>query len=199
MTLFEFLMAIASVVIAIALTEICAGWGRLLRTHITPRIDWLHLGWTLAVILYSIQYWVGIWPYRDIQFDRIYEVWFLIFPTLFIVLVSYAIAPELEPDDEVDLRDYYMTRRGPIFFGMAAFLGMAQMADTVILGNGLQWADITLSNIYVNRIGIGLVIAAILPALTRSIPIHAAVLALNLEFVIFNGFALVPGANGLTI
>lgn len=39
MTLFEFLMAIASVVIAMALTEIFAGWGRLLRTQIVPKID----------------------------------------------------------------------------------------------------------------------------------------------------------------
>jgi len=60
MTLFEFLMAIASVVIAMALTEIFAGWGRLLRTQIVPKIDWLHLLWTVVVVLYSIQYW---WEY----------------------------------------------------------------------------------------------------------------------------------------
>ena len=71
MTLFEFLMALASVVIAIALTEIFAGWGRLLRTHIVPRLDWLHLAWTLVIVLYAIQYWVGIWPYREIQFTYI--------------------------------------------------------------------------------------------------------------------------------
>ena len=37
MTLFEFLMAIASVVIAIALTEMFGGWGNLLRTHVRPK------------------------------------------------------------------------------------------------------------------------------------------------------------------
>ena len=197
MTLFEFLMAIASVVIAIALTEIFAGWGRLLRTHIAPRIDWLHLSWTLVVVLYSIQYWVGIWPYRDIQFNRIYEVWFLIFPTFFIVLVSYAITPEVDPDAKLDLHDYYMTRRGPIFFGMAAFLGMAQLADMVILGNGLTWSDFTLFNIYENWFGISLVAITLIPALTSSIIIHTCVMALNLFFLLINGIGLIPGANGL--
>ena len=32
------------------------------------RVDWLHLGWTILITLYAIQYWVGIWPYRDIEF-----------------------------------------------------------------------------------------------------------------------------------
>ena len=126
MTMFEFLMALASVVIAIALTEIFAGWRRLLRTHIVPRLDWLHLAWTLVIVLYAIQYWVGIWPYREIQFTYIYQVWFLIFPTLFIVLVSYAITPDIDPDTNLDLRDYYLSRRTPIFIGLAAFIATAQ-------------------------------------------------------------------------
>ncbi len=185
MTLFEFLMALASVVIAIALTEIFAGWGRLLRSHIAPRIDWLHLGWTLVIVLYSIQYWVGIWPYRDVHFTIIYQVWFLIFPTLFIVLVSYAITPDVDPDTSLDLRDYYMSRRGPIFFGLAAFILTAQLADTIILNFGFNW------------IGLSLVAIAVLPALTKHISIHTAVMVFNLIFVLINGFGLAPGSNGL--
>ena len=92
MTLFEFLMAIASVVIAIALTEMFGGWGNLLRTHVRPKVDWLHLGWTILITLYAIQYWVGNWPYRDIEFQSVYQVWFLIFPTVFIFNLWYLTA-----------------------------------------------------------------------------------------------------------
>lgn len=185
MTLFEFLMALASVVIAIALTEIFAGWGRLLRTHIVPRIDWLHLGWTLVIVLYSIQYWVGIWPYREIEFIYIYQVWFLIFPTLFIVLVSYAITPDVDPDMNLDLRDYYLSRRGPVFIGLAAFLATAQLADVIILGINLFWTSFAL------------VIVGLLPAFTKRISIHTAVLVFNLYIVLSNGFGLNPATNGL--
>lgn len=90
------------------------------------------------VVLYSIQYWVGIWPYREIEFTTIFQVWFLIFPTLFIVLVSYAITPDIKPDDDQDLREYYMARRGPIFLGLTAFVTMAQIAEVVILGAGFS-------------------------------------------------------------
>lgn len=185
MTLFEFLMALASVVIAIALTEIFAGWGRLLRTHIVPHIDWLHLGWTLVIVLYAIQYWVGIWPYRDVQFTLIYQVWFLIFPTLFIVLVSYAITPDIDPDTNLDLRDYYMSRRAPIFFGFAAFLATAQVADVVIAG------------VPFNLIGMMLVVIGLIPALTQRILIHSLVMFFNLIFVLITGFGLSPASNGL--
>jgi len=185
MTLFEFLMALASVVIAIALTEIFAGWGRLLRTHIVPRIDWLHLGWSLVIVLYAIQYWVGIWPYREIEFTLIYQVWFLIFPTLFIVLVSYAITPDIDPDTSLDLRDYYMSRRAPVFIGLAAFLATAQLADVIILGINLNWTSFAL------------VIVSLLPAFTKRVSIHTAVMIFNLYIVLANGFGLLPGSNGL--
>ena len=185
MTLFEFLMALASVVIAIALTEIFAGWGRLLRTHIVPHIDWLHLGWTLVIVLYAIQYWVGIWPYREVQFVVIYQVWFLIFPTLFIVLVSYAITPDVDPDTNLDLRDYYMSRRTPIFIGFAAFLATAQLADVIILRVGLNW------------VGVSLVAIGLLPAVIKRISIHTAVMVFNLVFVLINGFGFSPAGNGL--
>jgi hypothetical protein len=185
MTLFEFLMALASVVIAIALTEIFAGWGRLLRTHIVPRIDWLHLGWSLVIVLYAIQYWVGIWPYREIEFTLIYQVWFLIFPTLFIVLVSYAITPDVDPDTSLDLRDYYMSRRAPVFIGLAVFLTTAQLADVIILDISLGWESLSL------------VIIALLPAFTQRISIHTTVMVFNLYFILANGFGLNPAGNPL--
>lgn len=185
MTLFEFLMALASVVIAIALTEIFAGWGRLLRTHIVPHIDWLHLSWSLVIVLYSIQYWVGIWPYREVEFTLIYQVWFLIFPTLFIVLVSYAITPDIDPDTNLDLRDYYLSRRAPIFFGLASFLATAQLADVIILNTSLGWFSFAL------------VFISLLPAFTKLISIHSTVMVFNLYIVLSNGFGLNPGSNGL--
>lgn len=172
MTLFEFMMAIASVVIAIALTEMFGGWGNLLRAHIVPKIDWLHLCWSVVVVLYAIQYWMGIWPYRTQEFLYIYQVWFLIIPTLFIVLVSFAITPDVGPDEELSLRDYYMTRRAPIFFGLAIFVLTAQLADVVIEGSGFS------------QIGTLLIVTLIGPALSQAIWVHTAVMLVNLYFLV---------------
>lgn len=172
MTLFEFMMAIASVVIAIALTEMFGGWGNLLRAHIAPQIDWLHLCWSVVVVLYAIQYWMGIWPYRFQDFNYIYQVWFLIIPTLFIVLVSFAITPDVGPDETLKLRDYYLSRRAPIFFGLAIFVATAQLADMVIEGSGFT------------LIGVMLIATLVGPALSTAIWVHTSVMLVNLYFLV---------------
>jgi len=176
MTLFEFMMAIASVVIAIGLTEIFGGWGNLLRAHIAPQVDWLHLCWTMVVVMYAIQYWMGIWPYRTEPFVFIYQVWFLIIPTLFIVLVSFAITPNIGPDEDLQLRDYYMSRRAPIFLGLAVFVATAQLADLVIEGTGFS------------QIGVLLVITLIGPALSTAVWLHTVVMLANLLILIRTAF-----------
>ena len=178
MTLFEFMMAIASVVIAIGLTEIFGGWGNLLRAHIVPQVDWLHLCWTMVVVIYAIQYWMGIWPYRNYEFIYIYQVWFLIIPTLFIVLVSFAITPNIGPDESLQLRDYYMSRRAPIFFGLAVFVTTAQLADLVIEGSGYGFT----------QIGVLLVLTLIGPALSTSVWLHTLVMLANLLILIRTAF-----------
>lgn len=182
MTLFEFLMALAAVVIAIGLSEIFGGWGHMLRTRIVPKIDWLHLCWSVLVSLYAIQYWVGIWPYRVIEFTTIFQVWFLIFPTLFIVLVSFAITPDIEPDEAQDLREYYMARRAPIFLGLTVFVTMAQLADLVILGTPFSY------------IGMSLIPVLLVPAFTTNVWAHSAVMLFNGYILIIN--ALAPSITG---
>ena len=173
------MMAIASVVIAIGLTEIFGGWGNLLRAHIVPQVDWLHLCWTMVVVMYAIQYWMGIWPYRTQEFVYIYQVWFLIIPTLFIVLVSFAITPNIGPDEDLQLRDYYMSRRAPIFLGLAVFVATAQLADLVIEGAGFS------------QIGVLLVLTLIGPALSTSMWLHSLVMLTNLLVLVRNAFS--PG------
>ncbi len=176
MTYFEFLMAIASVVIAIGLTEMFGGWGDLLRTKIAPKVDALHLAWSVVIALYAIQYWVGIWPYREVTFTYIYQVWFLIIPTLFIVLVAFAITPRVSPDEELRLRDYYLSRRAPIFIGLAIFVATAQLADVIILNDGFSVP------------GVLLIVILLGPAFSTIIWLHWLIMLTNLYFLLVNAF-----------
>ena len=83
MTKFEFLMMIASVVIAVGLTEIVGGWGRMARTPAKVKFDWLLFSWALVLLLLGIQYWLGLWPYVEVEMEYIGEIYFLVVPTLF--------------------------------------------------------------------------------------------------------------------
>lgn len=134
MTRFEFLMMIAAVVVAVGMTEIVGGWGRLIRTRSAVKPYWLHLGWTILILSSLIQYWIGMWSYSELQIERLGQIFFLIIPSLFGVLAAFAITPDVPDDGQLILRDYYWTKRTAIFLPLAAYFVTALVADFVIIG-----------------------------------------------------------------
>ncbi|MFK7914305.1 MAG: hypothetical protein AB8B93_10360 [Pseudomonadales bacterium] len=134
MTLFEFLMMIAAVVIAIGLTEIIGGWGRMLRTNASVKFDWLLCGWCVFVLLWLVLYWLGMWSLNAVEIKYQAQVLFLIIPTLFGVLAAYAMTPNVPMDGELDLRAYYIEKRASIFGPLVVFSVVTPLADYVLVG-----------------------------------------------------------------
>jgi len=134
MTRFEFLMMIAAVIVAVGMTEIVGGWGRLLRTRAVVETDWLHLCWTILILFSLLQYWIGMWSYHELQIDRMDQIFFLIIPSLFGVLSTFAITPDVPMAGELDVREYYWAKRTAIFLPLAAYVLTALVADLVIVG-----------------------------------------------------------------
>ena len=170
---FEFFMTIAGVAVAIGITEIVGGWGRLLRSDTSIEVDWLHLGWCLILVVYPLQYWIGMWSYREIEFTSIGQVMMLVFPTLLVVLAQYAITPVHNSAGTLVLRDYYLAKRRFVFLPFAAFVIMSYLADVAIVGFSAASFDL----------GNGLVLLILLPlvvslALFRAVWLHAIGLGL---------------------
>jgi hypothetical protein len=165
---FEFFMTIAGVAVAIGITEIVGGWGRLLRSDTSLEVDWLHLGWCLILIVWPLQYWIGMWSYREIEFTSIAQVMMLVFPTLLVVLAQYAITPVQNISGRLVLRDYYLAKRRFVFLPFAAFLVMSYLADVAIVGFSAASFDFAT----------GLMLLIVLPlivslALFRSVWLHS--------------------------
>ncbi len=135
MSQFEFLMAIASVLIAIGMAEIVSGWGRLLRSTLSVKLDWLYLLWTVLSLVAALVYWTSMWPYGNAQFTHMYQVWFLVIPSLFLVMLAYAVTPQLPGSGEFCLRSYYQTKQKQIFGSHSMFLALAALADYLIVGS----------------------------------------------------------------
>ena len=135
MTLFEFLMVIAGVVIAIAMAEIVSGWGRMMRAGTNVKFDWLHLGWSLTVLLNAMLYWVGVWAYAELEFQYVAQTWFLVLPTLFLVLVAFSLMPDVSQISGQSLRDYFISNRRGFFLSYVLFLLLSPLADLVIGGS----------------------------------------------------------------
>ena len=181
---FEFFMVIAGVVVAMAMTEIVAGWGRLIRADVEVELDWVHLGWTICVLLVSLGYWVGMWPYVNFEIRYTGQFWFLVFPTLFLVLLAYALTPELPKEGKFSLRDYYLRKRLPIFLSFIVFLVTAGIADVIIAGsNTLDFAPMLAPTVVFCSVYAGL-------AVTERMWAHRAGVVITFVFWSSQGFVL---------
>ncbi len=181
MSQFEFYLVIAGVVVAIAMAEIVGGWGQLVRANQGVKFDWLHFGWTLCVLLISMLYWVGMWPYSELEFTYLGQVWFLVLPTLFLVVLAYAITPNLSATRGIDLREYYLANRRPIFLSFGLFVFMSNVADFTIVGP----ASVMNFEGLISAVFIALTIFL---ALNERIWIHATALAMTLSYFMFLAF-----------
>ncbi len=169
MTRFEFLMMIAAVVVAVGMTEIVGGWGRMMRTRAVVKADWLHLGWSIFILVVLIQYWIGMWAYNQLQIDYMGQILFLIIPTLFGVLAAFAITPDVPMVGELDVREYYWAKRNAVFLPLAAFVLLTYVADLVIVGVDKVGFDLLFINV------VGMVLLIVL-TITKRLWFHVAVL-----------------------
>jgi hypothetical protein len=163
-------MMIAAVVVAVGMTEIVGGWGRLMRTRAVVKADWLHLGWSIWILVVLIRYWIGMWAYSQLQIDYMVQILFLIIPTLFGVLAAFAITPDVPTAGELDVREYYWAKRTAVFLPLAAFTLLSYVADLVIVGVDKVGFDLLLIT------GAGTVLLIFL-TITKRLWIHVTVLA----------------------
>ncbi|MAV28109.1 MAG: hypothetical protein CMQ05_18710 [Gammaproteobacteria bacterium] len=91
-------MTLMSVLLAIGLAEILSGWGRLLRSRRSLRIDILFACWSCVMVFSTVSMWIQYWNYQDIGFVG-YKVMLLLLPILIYVLVAHLLAPDPRRDD----------------------------------------------------------------------------------------------------
>ena len=175
---FEYVMVLSGVVVAVAMTEIVGAWGRILRTDARVKIEPLFVGWTCYLLLLSMLYWVSMWPYQNVEFVYMAQVWLLVFPTLFLVLVAFALTPDVPNSGELDLRRFYFKRRRRVFFSLAAFILAGGIARALIAER------ILLDDVVISAIWIG---SYLILTVTRKPLVHWAILVLLLLQILAAG------------
>ncbi|MGR8947696.1 MAG: hypothetical protein ACU84Q_06585 [Gammaproteobacteria bacterium] len=132
MSQFEFFMVIASILVAIAVTEVVSWWGKLLRNKRIRDVGIINLAWSGLLVSNIVLYWSGFWAYKDLTIVTYPQIWMLLLPTLLAILVAFAITPS-SIELEKGFAEYYKENRRLIFFFWALFIFAALAADVVIL------------------------------------------------------------------
>ena len=138
MTQFEFMMTFASVLLAIGISVLFGGWGKLIRSGVPVKWSGLWVTWSAYLVLFTIMYWSGMWSYRDVSVVSAKEIVWLAIPTFFLVVLSYLFSSEPLSDKEseygVDLEERYWRIAPRAFPLLGVFFIFGTIADFAILG-----------------------------------------------------------------
>jgi heme A synthase len=129
---FSYLSVLTSIVLALGITRILTGLGRLLQKRGRVRVYWVHLMWGLNLFLYlTLNWWILFRWQAQQQWTFFLFLFVLISPTIGFLL-SVLLFPD-EIDDGSDLkRHFYHNHRS--YFLLAALLFPVDAIDTLLKG-----------------------------------------------------------------
>jgi hypothetical protein len=132
MTASEYVAAFASIILALAVTDLATSMHRLLRARKRVRWDWLPLAIALLILLGTVQFW---WVFFDIwrSSSRLALGAFLpdFLTLLLLFFVASAALPDEVPEAGLDLKGYYAENRG-YFWTLFLLLAVSATASSIL-------------------------------------------------------------------
>jgi len=107
MTVFEYLMVMTSIVLAVALTQLLRGMTEVWRSK---NRYWPHLAWTIVLAVITVQTWWAFWDLHKIEDWTAYRfVIVLLFPVIIFLATAVLMPQRLEA--HTDWRTYFLSQR----------------------------------------------------------------------------------------
>jgi hypothetical protein len=129
---FEYIALLASIVIALGITRIFTGIGRILQIRHEVKIYWVHLLWVGNVFLWLLLNWWILYRWRTFEVWTFYLFIFVLISPIITFLLSVLLLPE-PIERGMDLKIYFYTN-SKWFFGLAALLPLLDAVDTRLKG-----------------------------------------------------------------
>ena len=120
MSLFEFIVGMISVILALAIAQLFVGVADLMQARTRVRFFWPHGIWILNLFLITFVHWWSLWTFRDLDWNFGMFFYSLLGPSLMFFAASM-ISPRDRKTDVVDLADHFLSIR-QLF--LAVFLAM---------------------------------------------------------------------------
>ena len=114
MSTFEYLSVLLSIIIGVGITHQIMGLGRLISHSSGRRIYWIHLVWTLNIILYFVDYWWWVFNLRLlVEWSFLPYLIVLLEPSL-LCLAGAVLYPISMPPD-LEFKTHFHTSRRAFF------------------------------------------------------------------------------------
>ena len=132
MSQFEYLSVLVSIIIGLGLSHLLASAARLIQVRRRVRLYWPTCAQMGALFLVQIQIWWAAFERRNESNWNFFSfLLYLLIPVL-VALLSYLIVPDLDEEQEVNLRaSYYENRQW--FFGLLAAAPVISLTEEYVL------------------------------------------------------------------
>jgi hypothetical protein len=132
MDAFSYLSIVPSIIIALGLTRLLTGIGRLLENRGQMRIYWVHLVWGLNVFLFMVLNWWVLFRWDAQQEWNFFLFLFLLLTPTISFLLSVILFPDPFRDKMNFKENFYDDNRW--FFALASLLPPLDFFDTLLKG-----------------------------------------------------------------
>lgn len=107
MSQFEYWVAFLSILLALAVADLMAGLGRIIRERDTVNVYWVPIAWMVLMILALMQGWWTMWELRTSLLEDFVDFFLMALPRLLTVLVAFLLSPPIVTGVRFDLHAHY--------------------------------------------------------------------------------------------
>jgi len=115
MTPFEYLSVLISIILGLGLTHLLSAVRELIQKRARVRFYPLALVWAALIFTTQVQWWWGIYELRVNTAWNFFSFFFLLLAPVSMYLTAGMVLPDIEGDEECDLKVYYYRNHGWIF------------------------------------------------------------------------------------
>jgi len=190
MTAGEYVSAFASIILALAVTDLATSMHRLLRARKRVRWDWLPLAVALLILLGTVQFWWLFFEFWRSSGQFALGGFLPDFLTLLLFFfIASAALPDEVPAEGLDLEAYYFENR-TYFWGLFLLLAVSTTASIIFhRATSVTTASDVMRWILQSGNPTLIVFAAVLIATTRRW-VHAALILFMLAALVWQWVAL---------
>ena len=179
MSVFEYLGVLVSVVMGLGITHVLAGVSKTIHHRDTMKIYWVHLVWTVSLLIQILAIWWGMFWWSTLDDWQFFQFLFLALYAILLFLAAGMLYPWSIPED-FDFEHHYMYNR-KWFFGILFTAWTVDIPETLYkAGTGLREAPA----LYLSYVG-GLLCICLALAYSKNRWLHGILSIVWLASLIF--------------
>jgi hypothetical protein len=138
MTVFEFVFGLFSIVLALGLTHLLAGFAELIRNAERVRFSAIHALWMWTAFALTIGNWASLWAFRTLASWPAWSVLLLVLVVVTQYVVCALVTPDTRAEGRIDLVAFH-EREHRRYLPAFAAIGLLSIIANLIFGGAAQY------------------------------------------------------------